>query len=92
MSEFEIIRGSVDGKEKYCRIPIRSKTAELMVSEGTDELNAATILSMPHQQAVNTIDAIIADWMYWLKRAGELFVQNQGLIASAYKHEEGGEG
>ena len=57
MSEFEIIRGSVDGKEKYCRIPIRSKTAELMVSEGTDELNAATILSMPHQQAVNTIDA-----------------------------------
>ena len=34
MNEFEIIRGAIDGKEKYCRIPIRSKIAETMVEDG----------------------------------------------------------
>ena len=40
MSEFEIIRGTVEGKEKYCRIPLRSKTGDLMQNEGIDELSS----------------------------------------------------
>ena len=29
---------------------------------------------MPHDKAAAVIDAIMADWLYWLKRAGELWV------------------
>lgn len=71
----EIIRGTIDGKEKYCRIPIRSTIAERMQSEGVYELSAESILAMPHDQAAATIDAIMRDWLYWLHRANELFVQ-----------------
>ncbi len=78
MNEYEIIRGSVDGKEKYCRIPVRSKIAEQMAENDITELTAEKILEMPHDIAVRTIDAIMADWQYWLKRAGELFVLYQG--------------
>jgi hypothetical protein len=78
MNEFEIIRGAIDGKEKYCRIPIRSKIAETMVEDGKYELSADAILSMPREQAARTIDAIMQDWLYWLKRANELYVLLQG--------------
>ena len=78
MNEFEIIRGAIDGKEKYCRIPIRSKIAETMVEDGKSELSAAAILSMPREHAERTIDAIMQDWLYWLKRANELYVLLQG--------------
>lgn len=74
MDEYEIIRGSVDGKNKYCRIPIRSKTAAQMEENGLTEISSEKILAMPHDMAANTIDAIIDDWSYWLKRANELFV------------------
>ena len=30
---------------------------------------------MPHEKAVAVIDAIMADWFYWMRRAGEYFVQ-----------------
>lgn len=92
MGEYEVIRGSIDGKVKYARIPIRSKTAEMMQENNISELNAENILSMPYEQAVRTIDAIVADWMYWLKRAGEMFIQIQGLqkeedgMEAAVKH------
>ena len=39
------------------------------------ELNAEIILSMPHEKAVAVIDAIMEDWFYWMRRAGEYFVQ-----------------
>ena len=71
----EVIRGSVDGKKKYCRIPIRSKTAQTMIESCQTELDAEKILAMPHDLAVRTIDAIIDDWQYWYNRAGELFVR-----------------
>ena len=29
---------------------------------------------MPHDKAAAVIDAIMQDWLYWLKRAGELWV------------------
>lgn len=74
MSECEIIRGTIDGNAKYCRIPIRSRTAERMQEDGVAELSAEAILSMPREQAAQTIDAIMRDWAYWLKRANELFV------------------
>lgn len=74
MSECEIIRGAIDGKEKYCRIPIRSRTAERLLEDGVAELSAEAILDMPREQAAQTIDAIMRDWAYWLKRANELFV------------------
>ena len=32
------------------------------------------ILDMPRDQAVRVIDALMQDWMYWLKRAGELYI------------------
>ena len=86
MSEFEIIRGAIDGKEKYCRIPIRSKIAETMMEDGKYELSADAILSMPREQAERTIDAIMQDWLYWLRRAGELYVLVQG-----YRSPEGEE-
>lgn len=78
MNEFEIIRGAIDGKEKYCRIPIRSKIVETMVEDGKYELSADAILSMPREQAARTIDAIMQDWLYWLNRANELYVLLQG--------------
>lgn len=74
MSECEIIRGAIDGKKKYCRIPIRSRTAERLLEDGVAELSAEAILDMPREQAAQTIDAIMRDWEYWLKRANELFV------------------
>ena len=70
----EVIRGAINGKEKYCRIPLRSKLAETMMLDETTELSAEKILSMPHDKAVAIIDAIMQDWFYWLKRAGELWV------------------
>lgn len=69
----QVIRGTINGKAKYCRIPIRSKLYELMQESG--ELSAETILAMPHEKAVAVIDAIMADWFYWMRRAGEYFVQ-----------------
>lgn len=75
MNEYEILRESVDGKKKYCRIPIRSKIAKQMQENHITELSAEEILSMPHDTAVRTIEAIIEDWSYWLKRANELFVK-----------------
>lgn len=79
MSEFEIIRETIDGKAKYCRIPIRSRTAVQMQESGIVELSAESILAMPYEAAVKTIDAILEDWLYWLKRANELFVLWAGL-------------
>ena len=68
-----VIRGTINGKAKYCRIPVRSKIYEQMQESG--ELSAETILAMPHEKAVAVIDAIMADWFYWMRRAGEYFVQ-----------------
>lgn len=70
----EIIRGTIDGKQKYCRIPIRSKLAETIMDDEDTELSAEKILAMPHDKAAAVIDAIIQDWLYWLTRAGELWV------------------
>lgn len=78
MNEYEIIRGDVNEQHKYCRIPIQSRIADTMQEKGIAELNAESILVMPHDEAVKTIDAIISDWQYWLKRAGELFVLYEG--------------
>ena len=69
----QIIRGTIDGTAKYCRIPVRSKLYETMQEGG--ELSAEIILAMPHEKAVAVIDAIMADWFYWMRRAGEYFVQ-----------------
>lgn len=91
MAEFEIIRETIEGQAKYCRIPIRSKTAGQMMAEGVAELSAETILTMPHDTAVRTIDAIIEDWSYWVRRANELFVMWAGLHESAQR-EEGQDG
>lgn len=74
----EVIRGSINGKEKYCRLPVRSKLAETMMSDDTTTLSADKILSMPHDRAAAVIDAIMQDWLYWLKRAGELWVLTRG--------------
>lgn len=79
MPEYEIIRGTIDGKEKYCRIPVRSRLAEQMMEDSETELSAEKILEMPHDQAVKIIDCIVADWKYWLQRAGELFVLYHGV-------------
>ena len=77
-NEYNIIRGKIDGKEKYCRIPVRSRTAELMQENNIAELSAEKILEMPHDIAAKTIDAIMEDWRYWLERAGELWVLWRG--------------
>ena len=69
----QIIRGTIDGTAKYCRIPVRSKLYETMQEGG--ELSAEAILAMPHEKAVVVIDTIMADWFYWMRRAGEYFVQ-----------------
>lgn len=81
--DYGVIRGEIDGKAKYCRIPIRSKTADIMQESGIAELNAGKILDMPRDIAVRTIDAIMADWRYWLNRANELFVLYQGVAENA---------
>ena len=70
----EIIRGKIDGEQKYCRIPIRSKLAETIMDNTDTELSAEKILAMPHDKAAAVIDAIMRDWLYWMKRAGELWV------------------
>lgn len=74
-----IIRGTINGKAKYCRIPIRSKLFDIIQDGG--ELNAEAILAMPHEKAVTVIDAIISDWMYWMRRAGEYFVELKAMEA-----------
>lgn len=74
---YSIIRGTINGKNKYCRIPIRSKLAETMIEDEETNLSAEKILAMPHDKAIKTIDAIMQDWLYWLKRAGELWVLTQ---------------
>lgn len=78
MDKYGIVRGEINGKAKYCRIPIRSKTAEQMQQNNIGELSAEKILEMPHDVAARTIDAIIDDWAYWLRRANELFVISGG--------------
>ena len=77
--EYKVIRDSINGKKKYCRIPIRSRMAEVMQESGIYELNAEKILEMPHDTAIRTIDAILYDWKYWLNRANELFVILGGM-------------
>ena len=79
----QVIRGTINGKAKYCRIPVRSKLYELMQESG--ELSAETILAMPHEKAAAVIDAIMSDWMYWMRRAGEYFVQLQPQTAEEGK-------
>ena len=74
-----VIRGTINGKAKYCRIPVRSKLYDLM--QESEELSAETILAMPHEKAVAVIDAIMSDWMYWMRRAGEYFIQLQHQAA-----------
>ena len=73
----QVIRGTINGKAKYCRIPVKSRLYETM-QEGR-ELSAEVILSMPHEKAVAVIDAIMSDWLYWMRRAGEYFVQLSGI-------------
>lgn len=68
-----VIRGTINGKALYCRLPVRSKLYETMQNGG--ELSAEKILAMPHEKAVAVIDAIMFDWLYWMRRAGEYFVQ-----------------
>ena len=68
----EVIRGELDGQKKYCRIPIRSKLYETVMEDENTELSAESILAMPHEKAAAVIDAIVEDWLYWLKIAGKL--------------------
>ena len=82
MNEYEVIRGKVNGEAKYCRIPIRSKLALQMEKADIVELNSEIILSMPHDQAARVIDAIMEDWLYWLRRSGEMFIRLQALTQS----------
>ena len=91
MNKQGVIRGSIDGQEKYCRIPIRSRLYESVMEDEKTELSAEMILSMPHDKAVAVIDAIMADWLYWLKRAGELWVltrnnKENAETADSYKN------
>lgn len=79
VEDYMVIRGEIGGKAKYCRIPIRSKIADVMQESDIYELNAGKILEMPHDQAIRTIDAIVEDWRYWLNRANELFILHQGI-------------
>ena len=69
------IRGTIKGKLKYQRIPIRSKFYEQCANLG--EVNAEKILEMDRETASRVIDALVEDWMYWLKRANELYILNQ---------------
>ena len=73
----EIIRGTINGKAKYCRIPIRRKSVLLDMGGAEDDaiyLSAEKILALPHEEAAKIIDGIVSDWKYWLNRANELFV------------------
>lgn len=74
--EPKTIRGSIKGKMKYQRIPIRSKFYEQCM-EMNGEVNADTILDLPREKAAEIINALVEDWMYWLKRAGELYIMNR---------------
>ena len=89
MSEPSVIRGTIDGREKYCRIPIRSRLYESVMEDSTTELSAEAILAMPHNKAVAVIDAIMADWLYWLKRAGELWVLTRNSAEEMEGKEDG---
>ena len=71
MSDPGVIRGTINGQEKYCRIPIRSRLYESVMEDNTTELSSEAILAMPHDKAAAVIDAIMADWLYWLKRAAD---------------------
>ena len=66
MSNQGVIRGTIDGQEKYCRIPIRSRLYESVMEDNTTELSSEAILAMPHDKAAAVIDAIMADWLYWI--------------------------
>lgn len=83
MSEPGVIRGTIAGHEKYCRIPIRSRLYESVMEDDTTELSAEAILAMPHDKAAAVIDAIMSDWLYWLKRAGELWVLTRNSAEEA---------
>lgn len=83
MSDPGVIRGTIDGQEKYCRIPIRSRLYESVMEDDTTELSAEAILAMPHDKAAAVIDAIMSDWLYWLKRAGELWVLTRNSAEEA---------
>lgn len=48
----------------------RSRLYESVMEDNTTELSSEAILAMPHDKAAAVIDAIMADWLYWLKRAG----------------------
>ena len=76
----EIIRGEINEQKKYCRIPIRSKLYETVMEDESTELSAEAILAMPHDKAAAVIDAIMADWLYWIKRAGELWVLTRDSV------------
>lgn len=76
-NEYEIIRGEIDGKKKYCRIPVQSKFAQRI--DGLDEITAEIILDMPRDQASLIIDALVDDWMYWLNRANQLYILAKGI-------------
>lgn len=78
----EIIRGTINGEQKYCRIPVRSKLSETIMDDEDTELSAEKILAMPHDKAAAVINAIMQDWMYWLKRAGELWVLTREMEES----------
>lgn len=83
-----IIREKVNGSAKYCRLPIQRKNPLNNLGDAesdTVELSAETILSMPHEQAAQTIDAIVRDWAYWLNRANELYVLYKGAEAITVK-------
>mgnify|MGYP004467099531 CR=1 FL=1 len=83
----EIIRGKINGSAKYYRLPIRSRLFESVAEDGMTELSAEMILDMPHDKALVVIDAIMEDWLYWLKRAGELWV----LTRACPRHTGGAE-
>lgn len=76
MADEMVLRGKINGQEKYCRLPIRSKFADSLYPDQA-MITAESILAMPHDRAVEVIDALVDDWMYWLRRANELFVLQQ---------------
>ena len=58
---------------------------ESVMEDDTTELSAEAILAMPHDKAAAVIDAIMSDWHYWLKRAGELWVLTRNSAEEAEK-------
>ena len=91
MAEAEIIRGTIEGKEKYCRIPVRSRLYETVMEDETTVLTAEKILALPHDKATAVIDAIMEDWLYWLRRAGELWVLTREEAGKALEEKNGGD-